>query len=220
MKVASSPKDTNVPPPSACAASFTAMTYPLAAWIGVQPNLCDQRPLDSDRGGSSSSWWFRGERGLLSRKRELRNSHFSLLRRTFPRPGQSGARRTAPLRRGFDTGTTIAVCASAAIIAAFYALTLVRLWRRGYRRHHYRVPVALGGWVATSDDAGADEIVARTKDISFGGASLVLARSTGVGRGVLVRSRAGLSSVGGECRRSWSRQKAKARQAPAQVLVA
>jgi len=57
--------------------------------------------------------------------------------------------------------------------------------------------VALGGWVATSDDAGADEIVARTKDISFGGASLVLARSTGVGRGVLVRSRAGLSSVGG-----------------------
>jgi cellulose synthase (UDP-forming) len=53
-----------------------------------------------------------------------------------------------PLRHGFDTGTTIAVCASAAIIAAFYALTLVRLWRRVYRRHHYRVPVALGDWVA------------------------------------------------------------------------
>lgn len=72
------------------------------------------------------------------------------------------------------------------IIAAFYALTLVRLWRRVYRRHHYRVPVALGGWVATNNDAGADEIVARTKDISFGGASLVLARS--IKPGARVRS--------------------------------
>jgi PilZ domain len=74
----------------------------------------------------------------------------------------------------------------AAIIAAFYALTLVRLWRRVYRRHHYRVPVALGGWVATNNDADADEIVARTKDISFGGASLVLARSIKPGARVTV----------------------------------
>ncbi len=88
-----------------------------------------------------------------------------------------------PLRQGFNTGTSIAVCACAALVASTYAVALVRLWTRTYRRHHYRVPVALAASVAID---GAEERYATTEDVSFGGASLLATDAAAAGTPVTV----------------------------------
>lgn len=84
--------------------------------------------------------------------------------------GVIAALLAAPLRHGFDTATTIAVCACAALVAAVYAVALLRLWRRVYRRHQYRIRVALPAFIAIDGEA---ESLTHTEDVSFGGASLL-----------------------------------------------
>jgi cellulose synthase (UDP-forming) len=70
----------------------------------------------------------------------------------------------------FATGTAIAVSLCAAFIAATYLLAIARLWRRVYRRHHYRVSVELPAQLRLEDGL---ETAAATENISFGGLSLV-----------------------------------------------
>jgi cellulose synthase (UDP-forming) len=70
------------------------------------------------------------------------------------------------------TGTTIAVSVCAGIVAATYLLTVARLWRRVYRRHHYRVAVELPAQLQLD---GGLEMSAATENISFGGLSLLTA---------------------------------------------
>lgn len=90
----------------------------------------------------------------------------------------------APLRDGLDAGTTIVVVLSAAIIAGIYAIALMRLWRRVYRRCDYRVSVEMPAAIAVD---GAPVALARTKDLSFGGASLESARAIPAGTEVTIR---------------------------------
>ena len=82
------------------------------------------------------------------------------------------------MRRGFDAGTSIALYLCAALIASMYAVAGLRLWRRIYRRQHYRVPIDLPATVQVTD---APEALGRTEDLSFGGASLAVARAADVG---------------------------------------
>jgi cellulose synthase (UDP-forming) len=78
-----------------------------------------------------------------------------------------------PLRQHFDTGTTTALYACAALVASLFAMTAFRLWRRIYRRHHYRSRVALPVSVAIDGDPRTR---GETEDVSFGGASLAVPR--------------------------------------------
>ncbi|HEY4450939.1 MAG TPA: glycosyltransferase [Solirubrobacteraceae bacterium] len=70
------------------------------------------------------------------------------------------------------TGATIAVSVCAGLVAATYLLTVARLWRRVYRRHHYRVSLALPVQVQLADGL---EMSGETENISFGGLSLLTA---------------------------------------------
>jgi hypothetical protein len=88
-----------------------------------------------------------------------------------------------PHRFGFDTATTIAMCACALLGVSQYAIAVTRIWRRLYRRHHYRMRVALPVSVAFDGDPATS---AQTEDVSFGGASLAVSRSAATGAGVTV----------------------------------
>jgi cellulose synthase/poly-beta-1,6-N-acetylglucosamine synthase-like glycosyltransferase len=70
----------------------------------------------------------------------------------------------------FATGTTVAVSICAAFVAGTYMLAVARLWRRVYRRHHYRVALELPALLHLDDGF---ETAAQTENISFGGLSLL-----------------------------------------------
>jgi cellulose synthase (UDP-forming) len=76
-----------------------------------------------------------------------------------------------PARQGLDAWTTGIVCAFAGLIAAVHLSAAARLWRRVYRRHHYRLPLAVAAQV---DADGIGSFLTRTEDISFGGLSITL----------------------------------------------
>jgi cellulose synthase (UDP-forming) len=80
-----------------------------------------------------------------------------------------GALIAAPAGQHLPMGTIIAVSLCAAVIAATYLLAVARLWRRVYRRHHFRFALEVPAQV-TIDDGLA--LSASTEDISFGGLSL------------------------------------------------
>jgi cellulose synthase (UDP-forming) len=87
---------------------------------------------------------------------------------------------------GFDVATTVAACACATFVASMYAIAVLRLWRRMYRRHHYRVPVTLPVSVAIGGDP---DTPGQTDDVSFGGASLTVPRAAEPGTMVTVTTR-------------------------------
>lgn len=90
----------------------------------------------------------------------------------------------APGINRFDGATTAVVAVCAGAVASLYAVALVKLWRRVYRRHHYRVPAGLAASIALDGEA---EFLAETADLSFGGVSLVCARRFDPGVRVKVR---------------------------------
>jgi cellulose synthase (UDP-forming) len=77
-----------------------------------------------------------------------------------------------PAGQKLATGTVIMVALSAAAIAGTYLLAVVRLWRRVYRRHHYRFAVELP--VQVQLDGGLLEAGTSTENVSFGGASITM----------------------------------------------
>jgi hypothetical protein len=87
-------------------------------------------------------------------------------------------------RHQLDTGTEAAVSIGAGAIAAVYLLALARLWRRVYRRNHYRVHVALPAEVTL---ASGRQLAARTEDVSFEGLSLVGPEPIDAGSEVRIR---------------------------------
>jgi hypothetical protein len=87
-----------------------------------------------------------------------------------------------PFRAGLDMGTEIAACACAAIVASVYAVAVMRLWRRVYRRNHYRVKVSMPATAAVAGNIGP----CFTEDISFGGASLLLDRAAEPGSDLIL----------------------------------
>jgi cellulose synthase (UDP-forming) len=118
-----------------------------------------------------------GGRGLRFRVTPKGASESAVRRSLYPHLGVAllnvavvSSLLAQPVRRGLDAGTLIAVCVAAGAIATVYAIALLRLWRRVYRRHHYRVHLALPASLAVE---GGPELLARTQDISFGGLSLV-----------------------------------------------
>ena len=76
-----------------------------------------------------------------------------------------------PLRQGLDRWTTAIVCTFAGLIAAVHVSAVARLWRRVYRRHHYRLPLRVA---ASVEAEGIGAFLTRTEDISFGGLSVTL----------------------------------------------
>lgn len=89
-----------------------------------------------------------------------------------------------PLRTGLDSVTTIVVCISAAAIVSVYGVAVLRLWRRIYRRHDFRVSVALAASVAAD---GVPEAIAHTQDLSFGGVALSCPQPLQPGAEVTIR---------------------------------
>ena len=84
-----------------------------------------------------------------------------------------------PLDRRLSTGTVVSVAVCAALVAGTYLFVVARLWRRVYRRHHYRVELELPAQLLL--DGGGTELTAATADLSFGGVSLVLSEPVEVG---------------------------------------
>jgi cellulose synthase (UDP-forming) len=76
-----------------------------------------------------------------------------------------------PNRQGLDGPTTAIVCIFAGLIAAVHLSAVARLWRRVYRRHHYRLPLRV---VASVEADGIGPFLTRTEDISFSGLSVTL----------------------------------------------
>jgi cellulose synthase (UDP-forming) len=82
-----------------------------------------------------------------------------------------GALLVLPVRHGLNGWTTAIVSIFAGLIAAVHISAVGRLWRRVYRRHHYRLPLTLPAYVSLE---GADSVLTQTDDISFGGLSVTL----------------------------------------------
>jgi cellulose synthase (UDP-forming) len=76
-----------------------------------------------------------------------------------------------PVRQGLDVWTTSIVCIFATLIAAVHVSAVARLWRRVYRRHHYRLPLQV---VARVEAQGIGPFLTQTEDISFSGLSITL----------------------------------------------
>jgi cellulose synthase (UDP-forming) len=76
-----------------------------------------------------------------------------------------------PLRHGLNGWTTAIVCVFAALLAGVHISAVARLWRRLYRRHHYRLALAVPAHVEVE---GLGSALTRTDDISFGGLSVTL----------------------------------------------
>jgi cellulose synthase (UDP-forming) len=76
-----------------------------------------------------------------------------------------------PARQGLDHWTTVIVSIFAALIAGVHASAVARLWRRLYRRHHYRLALRIEAYVAA---AGLGSFRTLTEDISFSGLSVTL----------------------------------------------
>jgi hypothetical protein len=98
-----------------------------------------------------------------------------------------------PLDRRLSTGTVVSVAACAAIVAATYLFVVARLWRRIYRRHHYRVEIELPARLILGQ--GSTELAAVTADVSFGGASVTLPEPVEVGSRGKVRLQGGRSPI-------------------------
>ena len=84
-----------------------------------------------------------------------------------------------PLDRHLSTATVVIVAVSAGIVAATYLSVVLRLWRRVYRRHHYRFSLELPALYCAGGDER--ELPTSTEDISFGGASILLPEAVDVG---------------------------------------
>jgi cellulose synthase (UDP-forming) len=112
--------------------------------------------------------------------------------RVTPKSPRGGTRRTAlyphlgvaglnlaviagllasPVREGLDGWTTAIVCMVASLVVGVHFSAVVRLWRRVYRRHHYRLPLTVAARV---DADGIGTFLTWTEDISFGGLSVTL----------------------------------------------
>lgn len=89
-----------------------------------------------------------------------------------------------PRRQGIDGWTTAAVCLCAGVIASVYLTALARLWRRVYRRHHYRLQATLPTYIGVG---GGPETLVYTENISFGGLSLTVPQRTQKGALVQIR---------------------------------
>lgn len=90
-----------------------------------------------------------------------------------------------PIDRRLSTATVVIVALSAGIVTGTYLLVVVRLWRRVYRRYHYRFKLELPAQLSLGNGAG--EISTSTEDISFGGASVVVPEPVDVGHRVSLR---------------------------------
>jgi cellulose synthase (UDP-forming) len=97
-----------------------------------------------------------------------------------------------PTGQRLGTGTIVTVSVCAGLVAAAYLLAVVRLWRRVYRRHHYRVPFVLPARLTV--DGGA-ESSASTEDVSFGGLSLALPEALAPGTKAQIRLLVGADVV-------------------------
>lgn len=104
--------------------------------------------------------------------------------------GVIAALLAAPHR--FTTGTAIAVGVCASLIAGAYLLAVARLWRRVYRRHHYRVAVEVPVHAQLEDGT---ELVATTENVSFGGLSMLAAHPLRPGSRVELHILIGASAI-------------------------
>lgn len=78
---------------------------------------------------------------------------------------------TLPARAGLDEWTTAIVCVFAGLIASVHLAAVARLWRRVYRRHHYRLPMRVDALVEAQ---GIPAFHTSTEDLSFNGLSVTL----------------------------------------------
>ncbi len=97
-----------------------------------------------------------------------------------------------PAGQRLSTGTIVAVSLCAAVIAATYLLAVARLWRRVYRRHHFRVAFELPALLTLEQDSG---IAVKTEDVSFGGISLATSTAAAPGSAAHVRLMLGGGSI-------------------------